>query len=62
MHRQSGDDGHALIRFDPQAAARIDNYVLDGAGEGSAKASWMLIRRSKKRTCLCSAALVDACQ
>src|ERR1700758_5753820 len=24
--------------------------VLDGAGEGSAKASWVLIRRSKKRT------------
>src|SRR2546430_1137801 len=26
--------------------------VLDGAGEGSAKASWVLMRRSKKRTCL----------
>jgi hypothetical protein len=24
--------------------------VLDGAGEGSAKASWVLMRRSKKRT------------
>src|SRR6516164_4739523 len=26
--------------------------VLDGAGEGSAKASWVLMRRSKRRTCL----------
>ena len=26
--------------------------VLDGAGEGSAKASWVLMRRSKKRTAL----------
>jgi hypothetical protein len=23
MHRQSADDDHALIRFDPQATARI---------------------------------------
>jgi hypothetical protein len=26
--------------------------VLDGAGKSSAKASWVLMRRSKKRTCL----------
>jgi len=25
MHRQSGDEDRALIRFDPQAAARIDH-------------------------------------
>ena len=25
MHRQSGDDDHAMTRFDPQAAARIDD-------------------------------------
>ena len=28
MHRQSGDDDHALIRFDPQAAARIDDHGI----------------------------------
>jgi hypothetical protein len=28
MHRQSGDDDHALIRFDPQAAARIDGHGI----------------------------------
>jgi hypothetical protein len=28
MHRQSGDDDHALIRFNPQAAARIDHHGI----------------------------------
>jgi hypothetical protein len=28
MHRQSADDDHALIRFDPQAAARIDHHGI----------------------------------
>ena len=26
MHRQPGDDDHPLTRFDPQAAARIDDH------------------------------------
>jgi hypothetical protein len=29
---------HALIHLDPQPAALIDDYGMDGAGEGSAKA------------------------
>jgi hypothetical protein len=28
MHRQSSDDDHARIRFDPQAAARVDDHGI----------------------------------
>src|SRR5215468_2092626 len=34
MHRQSGDDDHALIRFDPQAAARIDDHGIGRRRQG----------------------------
>jgi hypothetical protein len=34
MHRQSGDDDHALIRFDPQAAARIDDHGIRRRRQG----------------------------
>jgi hypothetical protein len=34
MHRQSADDDHALIRFDPQAAARIDHYGIRRRRQG----------------------------
>jgi hypothetical protein len=36
--RSSGHDDHALIRFDPWTVARVDDTVLNGAGERSAKA------------------------
>jgi hypothetical protein len=28
MHGQSGDDDHALVRFNSQAAARIDHHGI----------------------------------
>jgi hypothetical protein len=28
MHGQSSDDDHALIRFDPQAATRLDEHDI----------------------------------
>src|SRR5215471_184820 len=34
----SPDGDHALIRFDPQVAALIDDCGMDGASEGTAKA------------------------
>jgi hypothetical protein len=34
MHRQSADDDHALIRFDPQAAARIDHHGIRRRRQG----------------------------
>jgi hypothetical protein len=35
-----------LTRFDPQAAARIDDHVFDVVGKANAKACWALMRRS----------------
>ena len=34
MHRQSGDDDHALTCFDPQAAARIDDHGIRRRRQG----------------------------
>ena len=34
MHRQSGDDDHALTRCDPQAAARIDDHGVRRRRQG----------------------------
>jgi hypothetical protein len=34
MHRQPGNDDHALIRLDPQAAARIDDHGIRYCRQG----------------------------
>jgi len=34
MHGSSGDDDHALIRFDPQAATRIDGDSIRRRRQG----------------------------
>jgi hypothetical protein len=34
MHRQSGHDDHPLTRFNPQAAARIDDHGIQRRRRG----------------------------
>jgi hypothetical protein len=47
MHRQSGDDDHPLTRLIRKLQRALMTTVFDAAGEGSAKACWVLMRRAR---------------
>jgi hypothetical protein len=47
VDRKSGNDDYPLIRFDPHAAARIDDHDVGRRRQGSAKACWVLMRGAR---------------